>query len=115
MTDPTQPHDRRRFPRAGAEIACKVRRDARAVFAPGRTTNLSCGGAAIELASLRQAVVGERIAVAFEDPARPIARSEHMVTATVVRVDPAPQGLQRIALAFDAPQAGLTDHARRAA
>lgn len=99
--------DRRRFPRAEAEIACKLRRDARALFTPGRTTNVSSGGAALELAGPRRAEVGERVAVAFEHAACPVTRSAQMVTGTVVRAGPSLNGVQRIALAFDTPQAGL--------
>lgn len=99
--------DRRRHPRAPAEIACKIRRDARALFTPGRTTNVSPGGAAVELLGPRRAEVGERVAVAFEHAACPVTRSVHMITATIVRAEPSLGGVQRVALAFDTPQFGL--------
>lgn len=101
------PADRRRFPRADAEIDCKLRRDARALFTPGRTTNISPGGAALELTGPRRAEIGERVAIAFEHTACPVTRSVHMITATVVRADPSLDGTQHIALAFDTPQYGL--------
>ncbi len=107
--------DRRRFPRADAEIACKLRRDARALFTPGRTTNVSCGGAALELSGPRRAEVGERVAVAFEHAACPVTRSVQMVTGTVVRAGLSLNGVQRVALAFDVPQMGLEALERRGA
>jgi hypothetical protein len=99
--------DRRTFPRADAEIACKLRRDARALFTPGRTTNISPGGAALELSGPRRAEVGERVAVAFEHASCPVTRSVHMITATVVRAGPVHANAQSVALAFDTPQFGL--------
>ena len=101
------PADRRRHPRADAEIACKLRPDARAVFTPGRTTNLSPGGAALELRGPRPLRPGERVAVAFEHAACPVTRAVHMITATIVRADPALEGRQQVAIAFDTPQHGL--------
>lgn len=99
--------NRRAHPRAQAEICCKLRRDARALFTPGRTTNVSPGGAAIELTGPRPASVGERVAIAFEHARCPVTRSAHMITATIVRAEPAFDNTQRIALAFDTPQFGL--------
>lgn len=99
--------DRRQFKRADAEIACKLRRDARAQFTPGRTTNISHGGAALELTGPRRAEIGERVAVAFEHATCPVTRSVHMITGTIVRADPSHAGVQRVAMAFDTPQFGL--------
>ncbi len=104
--------DRRGFARVPTEIACKVRRDARTVFSPGRTVNLSPSGAAVTITGPRRARVGERIAIAFEQPHCAITRAAHMITATVVRAEPVdPSGgddqSQRLGLAFDTPQFGL--------
>jgi len=104
--------ERRQFPRIDTEISCKVRRDARTVFSPGRTLNLSPSGAALTIRAPRRARVGERIAVAFEHARCPITRAAHMITATVVRAEPADPAnpddeSQRIGLAFDTNQFGL--------
>jgi hypothetical protein len=99
--------ERRIFPRIDSEIACKVRRDARTVFSPGRTVNVSPGGAALMLLGPREARVGERIAVAFEHARCAVTRSVHMVTGTIVRAGPCVDNAQEIALAFDTPQFGL--------
>ena len=99
--------ERRIFPRIDSEIACKVRRDARTVFSPGRTVNVSPGGAAIVLVGPREARVGERIAVAFEHASRAVTRSAQMVTGTVVRAGPCVENAQEVALAFDTLQFGL--------
>lgn len=107
--------ERRRFPRTDAEIACKLRRDARAVFTPGRTTNISSGGAALELSGPRRAEIGERVAIAFEHAACPVTRSVQMVMGTVVRAGASLNGTQRVALVFDVPQMGLEALERRAA
>lgn len=106
-------HDeRRQHQRTDAEIACKVRRDARTVFSPGRTINISAGGAALDLIGPREARPGERIAVAFEDRRCPVSRSAHMVTGTVIRATDLADGTQRIALAFDTPQHGIDAYER---
>ncbi len=107
--------DRRRFERADTEIACKVRRNARTVFSPGRTLNISPSGAAIELIGPREAHIGERIAVAFEHARCPITRAAHMVTATIVRVLDTGEGTQQVGMAFDTPQFGLQALERPAA
>lgn len=99
--------NRRRFARADAEINCKIRRDARTLFTPGRTTNISPGGAAIELLGPREARIGERVALAFEHATCPVTRAAHMITATVVRAGPMAAGSQAVAVAFDTPQFGL--------
>tara|TARA_R110000782_G_scaffold53205_8_gene113439 strand:+ start:1023 stop:1370 length:348 start_codon:yes stop_codon:yes gene_type:complete len=99
--------NRRSYPRADAEICCKLRRDARALFSPGRTTNISPGGAAVELSGPRPAAVGERVAIAFEHARCPVTRSAQMITATIVRAEPSFDNTQRVALAFDTPQFGL--------
>lgn len=107
--------ERRVFDRADAAIDCKLRRDARASFSPGRTSNISAGGACVELVGPRCAGVGERVAVAFEHDACPVTRSAQMVTATVVRAGPVFDNRQRVAIAFDRPQLGLAAPDRPAA
>lgn len=104
--------ERRGFARIATEIACKIRRDARTVFSAGRTSNLSPGGAAVTITGPRQARVGERIAIAFEQPNCAITRAAHMITATVVRAQPNDPAnpddqTQHLGLAFDTPQFGL--------
>lgn len=104
--------ERRGYARLDTEIACKVRRDARTVFSPGQTINLSPSGAAITIRGPRPARVGERIAIAFEHARCPITRAAHMITATIVRAtsnDPTNPNdhTQHIGLAFDTPQFGL--------
>lgn len=101
-------HDnRRQFPRTDAEIACKVRRDARTLFSPGRTRDVSPGGVALDLIGPREARVGERIAIAFEHAHCPITRAAQMVTGTIVRAETGQDGVQHVAMAFDTPQFGL--------
>lgn len=104
--------ERRGFVRVATEIACKIRRDARTVFSAGRTENLSASGAAVTITGPRQARVGERIAIAFEQPNCAITRAAHMITATVVRAQPSDPSnpndhTQHLGLAFDTPQFGL--------
>lgn len=107
--------DRRVFDRADATVNCKLRRDARASFSPGRTNNISAGGACVELVGPHCASVGERVAVAFEQDACPVTRSAQMITATIVRAEPVFDNRQRVAIAFDRPQFGLAALDRPAA
>jgi len=99
--------DRRRYPRACAEIACKCRRSARTLYTPGRTIDVSDGGAAIEIATPRACERGERLALAFEHPECIVAHATRMLGATVVRTGPIVGGRQRVAVAFDHPLEGL--------
>ena len=99
--------DRRVFPRTETEVCCKLRRSARTLFSAGRTLDLSASGALLELASPRNAEVGERIAIAFASITCPVTKAAKMVGAHVVRVGPVFNGHQQIAIEFDAPQQNL--------
>jgi len=104
---PSFMEERRAYPRDAIEIAIKLRRSANAVFSGGRTLDFSVGGALIELIGPREARCGERIAIAFENLRCPVTRAARMVGAEIIRVMPMRNGLQRVALRFDAPQMGL--------
>ena len=99
--------DRRAFERTSTEIAVKLRRCARMLFTGGHTLDISQGGASIELFGPRQAVAGERIAIAFENERCPVTRAARMIGAQVIRVEPLVDGRQRVAIRFDSPQMGL--------
>ena len=99
--------ERREYARSASQIAVKLRRSARTLFTGGRTLDVSQGGASIEIIGPRQAKVGERIAIAFENLHCPVTRAARMLGAKVVRVESMSEGIQRIAIEFDAPQAGL--------
>jgi hypothetical protein len=55
----------------------------------------------------REALPGERIAIAFENLRCPVTRAARMVGAQIVRAEPMQDGRQRIAVQFDALQMGL--------
>lgn len=99
--------DRRVYERCERRIAVKLRRQANAIYSSGRTLDLSMGGAGLELAGPREAHEGERIAIAFEHISCPVTRAARMIGAQIVRAEPMREGVQRVAVRFDAPQAGL--------
>jgi len=100
-------NDRRVYERCDRRISVKLRRQANAIYSSGRTLDLSMGGAGVELVGPREAHEGERIAIAFENISCPVTRAARMIGAQIVRAEPMRNGHQRIAVRFDAPQAGL--------
>ena len=104
---PAKVNERRAYERSACEIAVKLRRCANAVYSCGRTLDLSISGAGIELIGPREALPGERIAIAFENLRCPVTRAARMVGAQIVRAEPMQDGRQRIAVQFDALQMGL--------
>ncbi len=104
---PKTKDERRVHPRTYSQIAVKLRRSARTLFTGGRTIDISQGGASIELMGPRQAKPGERVAIAFENLHCPVTRASKMIGAEIIRVEPMDNGRQRVAIAFDALQAGL--------
>lgn len=73
------------------------------------------GGASIEIAGPREVHDGERIAIAFENHSCPVTRASRMIGAQIVRAQPMCEGRQRVAVRFDAPQAGLVGIGQQAA
>ena len=112
---PINKDERRVHPRTYSQIAVKLRRSARTLFTGGRTIDISQGGASIELMGPRQAKPGERIAIAFENLQCPVTRASKMIGAQVIRVEPMSSGKQRVAIEFDALQAGLEGLGQREA
>lgn len=99
--------DRRVYERCELQIAVKLRRQANAIYSSGRTLDVSMGGAGLDLIGPREAHEGERIAIAFENIRCPVTRAARMIGAQIVRAEQMHNGHQRIAVRFDAPQAGL--------
>ena len=104
--------ERRAFPRTYNEIAIKLRRSAHMMFTSGKTIDVSQCGASLELVGPREAHEGERIAIAFEDLQCPVTRASKMIGAQIVRVQPAVDGHQRIAVRFDSHQTGIVSLGR---
>ena len=96
--------ERRAFHRESCSVNVKLRQCANALYTSGKATDVSMGGAAIELSGPRQAKPGERIAIAFESSSCAVSRAARMIGAEVVRVESHQDGHQRIAVRFDAPQ-----------
>ena len=107
--------ERRLYPRQDQEISCKCRRSARSVFNPGRTIDVSAGGACIEFKTPRTIELGERMALAFANTSCPVTRSSKMIGAKVVRIDRVDELGQIVAVEFDCPQMGLEGLVYRAA
>ncbi len=99
--------DRRAYERCDLRISVKLRRQANAAYSSGRSLDVSMGGAGLELVGPREAHTGERIAIAFENVRCPVTRAARMIGAQIVRAGPMHNNQQRVAVRFDAPQAGL--------
>ncbi len=97
---PASGRDRRRHPRTSTELPCKVLRPALARYLSARTTDLSAGGALLDIATTRPLEVGESIAVGIAWHGEGVLRSRDLVDATVVRADALPGSRQRIAVRF---------------
>ncbi len=104
---PSALSDRRVYQRTDLRVAVKLRRQANAIYSSGRTLDVSMGGAGIELNGPREAHEGERIAIAFENMNCPVTRAARMIGAQIVWAEPMRDGHQRVAIRFDAPQAGI--------
>lgn len=92
--------DRRRFAREPVERPCKVLHCASLRFAPGRTANLSEGGALLRVVSARPYDPGDSIEVAIGSPTSAVLSSRDLIPARVVRAEPEAGSLQALAVEF---------------
>jgi len=95
--------DRRRHERTILVRACKVKTTDAARFLPASTTDVSAGGALIQVGRDRPFKEGERIQVGVDWGRTPILSAEALVPARVVRVVPMDRHQQAIGIAFDRP------------
>jgi hypothetical protein len=92
--------DRRQHARIAVSRPCKMLRVSTQRYESAVTTNVSVGGALMEIAAGREFSAGEEllIAIAWNDAA--VVRSNEMIRAEVVRSLRGPSGRQMVALRF---------------
>lgn len=98
--------DRRRHDRRAAALGCKVMRAARARFLSAETADVSAGGALIEIRTATPVQLGESLDVAIAWDRGGLVRTRDLVAARAVRVTPLIGQRQRVAVRFEAEQAG---------
>tara|TARA_Y100000815_G_C13132764_1_gene421234 strand:- start:332 stop:679 length:348 start_codon:yes stop_codon:yes gene_type:complete len=96
--------NRRAFQRANATLPCKVLRPNAARYLAARTSDVSQGGALIEITTPTALASGERLRVGVAWIDEPILRGNRTIDAEIVRVTPLHDGRQTLAIRFDSPQ-----------
>ncbi len=96
--------DRRQYVRTSTEIACKLLQNAECRYRSALTTDVSEGGALIQLRTPKPMKIGEMMRLSINWNGRPLMSREELVEATVVRAGPMLKQVQQIAVRFDTPQ-----------
>tara|TARA_E500000318_G_C3505877_1_gene190257 strand:- start:118 stop:459 length:342 start_codon:yes stop_codon:yes gene_type:complete len=96
--------DRRRHTRTPTEIACKLIQNAQCRYRTAVTTDISAGGALLDLRTPKPLRAGETLSMSVNWNGRPLMSRDELVTATVVRAGPLLDQSQRVAVEFDEPQ-----------
>lgn len=99
MTMP-DPSERRQHQRQIVSRLCKVRDRKTAMYSPGQTSDISLGGAMIEVNRTRPFGPGDELDVVVAWANGAILSSESMVKATVKRVIPLDDTRQALAVQF---------------
>lgn len=97
--------DRRKYTRHNADLGCKLLRPSLARYLAARTDDISCGGAMMTIETTRPLIEGEQIEIGVSWKPSGLIRTRNLVPATVVRATPLLDNRQRIAVAFEQPQA----------
>lgn len=97
--------DRRQHVRTSTEIACKLLQNAECRYRPALTTDVSEGGALIQLLTPKPMKIGETMQLSVNWNGRPLMSRDELVKATVVRAGPMLKQMQQVAVRFDEPQA----------
>ncbi|MBX3351752.1 MAG: PilZ domain-containing protein [Phycisphaeraceae bacterium] len=93
--------DRRLFARTPVERGAKLFHRAGLSYAPGRTTDLSEGGALLEVHAARPMTPGDVVDVVIEPKVDAgVVRTRSLIEATVVRAVPLTGDLQVVAVRF---------------
>ena len=100
---PTDPKDRREYPRRRAEIWCKVFHPATRRFVAARTRDISQGGALLRVDMGRPLAPGEQLDVAVSWTQQPVLAMDTMIPARVVRSLPTGDYTQEVAVRFNGP------------
>lgn len=100
----TNPADRRAHSRSAVALGCKVVARSASRYLTARTTDVSAGGALVEIETTRPLEPGERLDIGVCWSGSGILRTRDLVEATVVRTTPGIGDRQRVAVAFEVPQ-----------
>ncbi len=96
--------ERRRFERQEIERSCKIYRPAHKRYLPGRTLDLSAGGALLEVEAPRPLIPGEAIDLAVAWTNLPVLPTRALQDARIVRVTRERDGRQIVAVEFKRAQ-----------
>lgn len=99
--------ERRRHDRAAILKPCKVYMPASGRFAPGRTCNVSAGGALVSVEGGRPMAAGEEINVTIAFSRMPVVPADQMLRGRVVRAGACEGGRQLVAVEFEKELAQL--------
>ncbi len=97
--------DRRAHTRAETTLGCKLLRPAVARYLSARTTDVSAGGAMLEIDTTRPLIEGEDIEVGVAWTGSGLLSTKDLVSARVVRTTPLIGTRQRVAVRFARVQA----------
>jgi hypothetical protein len=97
--------NRRQHERRIADLGCKILRRKLARYVAARTSDVSPGGALLEVITPVPLVHGEELELGVGWDDRGVLRQRDLIVARVVRVEPLHGNTQRIAIAFAKPQA----------
>lgn len=99
--------DRRRWDRIDTARPCKVFLPISQRFAPGRTCNVSRGGALVTIESCHPLCVGDPIDITILFGRTPLVPATHMLRAHVTRTESFDADRQLVAVEFVEPLADL--------
>lgn len=99
-----RPGDRRAHPRTETALRCKVLAEGRVRYLPGRTLDVSAGGASVELRTTRALRAGEAVEIAVNWDEAALLRREGARAGRVVRAGPLVGGRQVAALAYESAE-----------
>ncbi|MEM0982330.1 MAG: PilZ domain-containing protein [Planctomycetota bacterium] len=111
----TREEERRVHERIGAQLSCKLLPQGGAKYLPGKTTNVSAGGAQIRVMTSRPLKNGDKLSVAVSWESEAILSKRGLSAATVVRSGPVGSGEQTVALRFEQAQKSATIGVRASA
>lgn len=97
--------DRRQHVRTSTEIACKLLQSAECRYRSALTTDVSKGGALVQLRTPKPLKTGETLRLSINWNGRPLMSRDELVEATVVRAGPMLEQVQQVAVRFLEPQA----------
>lgn len=105
--------DRRRHTRWALDRACRVRRTSTVTFEPGRTHDISPGGACVIVNGANRFAVGDRVQLAVAWTGESTLSRDGLIAGQIVRITDI-EGGQRLAVRFEhdvSLSAGLLDPA----